>query len=772
MVKPLLVANIIEEARWGGPQKRMVMVARGLKEHGVETVVMMPAKDSEKFVAELRGAGVAFEPLPLSVIGRGLSAIVSYLLYFFVDIFRIYSSLKTRPFDLVHVSGAWQIRGAIAARLAGVPLVWHLNDTAPPPAVAGLFSLLAPLLCNAVFLAAYRCARRYLIFPRVAHLRRFSVPAPVDVSQFVSAETTADPRISGLPGCRIVTLSNINPIKGIELLLDSAKVLRAEGFEFSVAVVGPVYSSQTEYSGRLKERVIALGLSDCVHFLGASDNVATCLAAADIYACSSVAEASPMSVWEAMAMGLPIVSTDVGDVSCYIESGCSGLVVEPGNVKAFSGALRKLILNPELRARFGAAARESVRTHLDLPVVVKKTNLGYRETLAGVVGRQPALPGSGLSCIAVEALSAVKGGGQTYLRHLLGGHDFREGERVVVIVPRSHLDVFPEVPGVEYVAPSFPEGSLIHRFAWYRFALPHLLKKLGVNVLYCPGGLLSARMDGVRTAVASQNMLTFSPREMARFPFGYVRMRLQLLAGLQRTAFRKADLLIFISAFAQQVVNAALPDRKGASVVVPHGVGRDFRERADVPEGVVLPESYVLYVSILDYYKAQLEVVDAWGQLQRIRPSTEKLLLVGPTDSSYAELVRQRIASLGLSDSIAVVGAVPYETLPAIYQHARINIFASSCENCPNILLEALAAGKATLCSNYQPMPEFGGDAVRYFDPYAPRELAELLAEMLDSPEALASWGEKAYSQSLKFQWETSARLTWSALRELASPKQ
>ena len=115
---------------------------------------------------------------------------------------------------------------------------------------------------------------------------------------------------------------------------------------------------------------------------------------------------------------------------------------------------------------------------------------------------------------------------------------------------------------------------------------------------------------------------------------------------------------------------------------------------------------------------------------------------------------------------------MPYDTLPAVYHGAVANIFASSCENCPNILLEALAAGRPVLCSDYQPMPEFAGDAALYFDPYNPQSLATRLCEVLDDPRLSAELGRRSRERSAEFQWKQSAEATWQALSDLAGEAQ
>lgn len=371
--------------------------------------------------------------------------------------------------------------------------------------------------------------------------------------------------------------------------------------------------------------------------------------------------------------------------------------------------------------------------------------------------------------IFIDALSALQGGGQTYLINLfkfvpLG---LIEECRVIVLLPYGREHVFNANTDIEFVSSALASRSVIFRVIWSKLLLPSLLRKLNVDVLYCPGGFVSAFGEW-KTAVAFRNMLPFSPEDRERFPIGYVRARLAILRWVQARSFQRADLVIFISLFAKSIIDVVVGKRAGGYKVIPHGISERFRLPVSKPNGMDLPDRYVCYVSILNVYKAQLEVVKAWQLLRSRRPVEEKLLLVGPSNDQYGIKVAALIEELGLQDHVRIVGNVAYEALPGLYQGAVINLFASSCENCPNILLEALSAGRPVLSSDYQPMPEFAADAALYFDPYSPEKLAAQLERLLGDPQLQRAMGARAAERSADFQWEKSARSTWQALRELA----
>ena len=371
--------------------------------------------------------------------------------------------------------------------------------------------------------------------------------------------------------------------------------------------------------------------------------------------------------------------------------------------------------------------------------------------------------------IVIDGLSALQGGGQTYLINLFRflPERFSESLRVIAVIPESG-DMFKVNDQIEYVQSSFASGGLVRRMIWSKFRLPALLRQTGARVLYCPGGFVSTFGRGWKTAVAFRNMLPFSDEERRRYPYGYTRSRLAFLKYIQSRSFRRANLVVFISQFAKSIIDIVVGPRAGKAVVIPHGVNDRFREPSGMNAGLSLPDRYVAYVSIVTVYKAQLEVVRAWALMRLARRSSEKLLLVGPSHHEYEERVRELIIDLGLQNVVILLGDVPYDALPAVYQGAVANIFASSCENCPNILLEALAAGRPVLCSDYQPMPEFAGDAALYFDPYNPRSLATRLCEVLDDPRLSVELGRRSRERSAEFQWKRSAEATWQALSDLA----
>jgi glycosyltransferase involved in cell wall biosynthesis len=193
-------------------------------------------------------------------------------------------------------------------------------------------------------------------------------------------------------------------------------------------------------------------------------------------------------------------------------------------------------------------------------------------------------------------------------------------------------------------------------------------------------------------------------------------------------------------------------------------VNKTLPRPGGVPAG-----DYLLYVSRFDVYKHHFEVVSAYASLPPGLRKRCSLVLVGECHMAEAARVQRLIAEKRLESQVVIVGAVPYAALPAFYRHARATVFASSCENCPNILLEALGAGRPVVSSNVMPMPEFGGENLAYFSPYDAADIAAKLHAVLTDEAHASSLARAARERSQRYDWTATARETWQSILDLAS---
>lgn len=365
--------------------------------------------------------------------------------------------------------------------------------------------------------------------------------------------------------------------------------------------------------------------------------------------------------------------------------------------------------------------------------------------------------------IVINAFSARLGGGQTYLRNLLTYMPERDDVEVLVFAP-TDLDL-PNHPQLRRMATRWPITNPLLRAFWERLVLPCVLRREQADVLFCPGGTINTRPPhGCKTITMFRNMIPFDMKVRKSVPIGLQKIRNWLLERIMLKSMATADLTIFISDYARHVIEQRICVKQ--AVTIPHGINPAFRTyRKQLARSSVSPNGkFILYVSRFDIYKHHYDVVKAYASLSKDLQQQYSLLFVGECDNAEATRVIGLINQIGLQDRVCILGPILYCDLPALYHHAHLVLFASSCENCPNILLEALGAGRPVLASNVMPMPEFGGAGAGYFSPFDSEDIARKITEVLTSPELTKVMCEAAATRSEKFDWAVSAQETWKLI--------
>lgn len=368
--------------------------------------------------------------------------------------------------------------------------------------------------------------------------------------------------------------------------------------------------------------------------------------------------------------------------------------------------------------------------------------------------------------IVINGISARLGGGRTYLVNLLAHLPPQPDLQVLVFAP-DDLGL-PADPRVQRARTAWPTTNPLLRALWERLVLPDYLRRVGADVLFCPGGVVATQVPaGCKVVTMFRNMIPFDAALVGSMPWGWQRVRNLILRRVMVQSLANADLSIFVSDHARTLIERLAHIRHPATI--PHGSGSAFRTAGAVlsrPAGAPAGH-YLLYVSRIDVYKHHHELIEGYAGLPAELRAVHPLVLIGETDLPEAQRVRTLVDRLQLGKQVQIIGAIPYRELPAWYHHAHAIVFASSCENCPNILLEALGAGRPIACSNVAPMPEFGGDAVEYFSPFDPPDAQRALQRLLTDAAHARNLGDAATVRSRQYDWAQTAARTWSRILAL-----
>jgi glycosyltransferase involved in cell wall biosynthesis len=180
----------------------------------------------------------------------------------------------------------------------------------------------------------------------------------------------------------VMTVGRLIVMKGQRFLVDSVPQLLERFGDLAVLLVG-----EGHLRGELSKHAAELGVSSAVRLLGHRADARMLLDAADVFVLPSLHEGMPLAAMEAMDASLPVVGTDVIGTAEVVADGETGLLVPPRDPGALATALGALLSDPDLRARYGAAARRRYLQHFTSARMAADTAAVYDSLLraAGVV---------------------------------------------------------------------------------------------------------------------------------------------------------------------------------------------------------------------------------------------------------------------------------------------------------------------------------------------------------------------------------------------------
>lgn len=222
---------------------------------------------------------------------------------------------------------------------------------------------------------------------------------------------------------------------------------------------------------------------------------------------------------------------------------------------------------------------------------------------------------------------------------------------------------------------------------------------------------------------------------------------------LMHYAARRSLAVITVSEFSRRQIIERLCVDEDRVFAIAHGVinagNGAARSKSDPP--------FLLFVGNLERRKNLVRLVKAFRLLRDRRRMPHRLVLCGKPGHGWGDILAA-IEREGIQDVIELPGYVSDEDLAKMYHSADVFVFPSLYEGFGFPVLEAMACGTPVVCSNATSLPEVGGDAVEYFDPYSVENIAAAIERVLDSPGRRAEMREKGLKQAARFTWEECAR--------------
>jgi glycosyltransferase involved in cell wall biosynthesis len=393
MSRPLRLLLIINRlAPVGGAESQLLHLSKGLAGHGHEVTVCCIDRSWVE-PEELGEHGVRLLQLGVERRSRRATEAVPRL------------ARLAAGADVVHCtmwdSSLWGRLAAIAARKPAI-VADHATDRAVQLSTNGdsRASWIARhnRLLDRFTFATVACAtsqRPVLIGEGVDPDKIVHIPNGIPVEQLRREAGGGDRAALGLSGDGPVAMhvGLFRPEKNQLGALEAFSRVRAEVPDAEIVFVGDGVAR-----AEVERRAVELGAGKWAHFLGNRFHVPPLLGAADLSLLSSTSDAMPMTVLEAMALGLPTVATDVGDVGQVLAGG-AGICVPPEDAGAFAAACTKLLSDPELRRQMGATAAAQA-AQFDASVMVSRYEALFEAACSG---------GSPLAAVAAVDPDATTG---------------------------------------------------------------------------------------------------------------------------------------------------------------------------------------------------------------------------------------------------------------------------------------------------------------------------------------------------------------------------
>jgi len=372
--------------------------------------------------------------------------------------------------------------------------------------------------------------------------------------------------------------------------------------------------------------------------------------------------------------------------------------------------------------------------------------------------------------LAINASRAKSGGGILHLIEILSNSeplDYGFSE-VHVWAHEKLLSALPNKPWLIRHLPKSAKASILKQLWWEFFDLPRELSSRGCEILL---NVDAGTVCPFRPAVTmSRDMLAFEPGEASRLGFGRARFRQFFLKYIQCRSLSKSDGAIFLTNYAAKVIGSQCRHIKSVKII-PHGVSTIFEKNPNRWKfhGEHDNSLQILYVSPVWVFKHQWHVVRA-VEILRAKGLNVFLKLVGGGDKLGLEILNHQISqSDPNSFFVDYVGEVPHKDLPLYLSEADIFVFASSCENMPNSLIEAMKSALPIACSNRGPMREILQDGGVYFDPEEPESIANAIENLIVDAGIRERASRRAFELSKPYSWVRCAHDTFDYISQVFS---
>ena len=382
-MQKLRVLHIITRLDKGGSAENTFLTVTGLDKTSYDVTLMSgpveePIQDRRKQIGKY---GIKHVFIPELV--RNISLVNDLK-----TIIKIYRILRKEKFDIVHThTSKAGLLGRLAAKLARIPIIIHtphghvfFGYFGPFRSKMFIFlEKLASRITDKIIALTNREKEDYKSFGVIDEDKSVVIYSGIELNKFKDFSLSEKQNFKkelGIPENSLIigTVGRLVPVKGPEFLIEAAKHIISKYPDTFFMFTGDGYLRQD-----LEKKAFGLGLKDNIIFLGWRDDAVKIFSIYDVFVLPSLNEGMGRVLVEAMALGKPIVASNIGGIPDLVTHGKNGFLVPPKNPEQFAKHIQILIEDKEKREKMGLEGKE-IAMNFRAENMVKKIDKLYKES--------------------------------------------------------------------------------------------------------------------------------------------------------------------------------------------------------------------------------------------------------------------------------------------------------------------------------------------------------------------------------------------------------
>jgi glycosyltransferase involved in cell wall biosynthesis len=300
-------------------------------------------------------------------------------------------------------------------------------------------------------------------------------------------------------------------------------------------------------------------------------------------------------------------------------------------------------------------------------------------------------------------------------------------------------------------------------YIWFELQIPRILKKYKADLFFSPDGYLSLNTKVKQLAAIHDINFAHRPKDLPWLKAKYYNYFFPLFA-------RKAQRIVTVSSFSKEDIHKTYNIENDKIDVVYNGINTLYTptsegERQTAKANYSDGKDYFLFIGSLHPRKNIAGLLLAYDAFRRSVESDVKLLIVGESMFKTSD-IELTFEAMRYKNDVVFTGRLGNEALHQVLGASLALTFVPFFEGFGIPVIEAMNAGVPVICSNTTSLPEVGGDAVLYADPFDFAQVTDAMIQLYQNKELRALLIEKGFRQNEKFSWDKTAGLLWKSIEK------